>query len=140
MWLVEHRLVAFPETLKCGISAAAAGTIPTALLGCGPDSECLTCVCSRSFAHVGRLTVVTSEQEQAEMRLEFARLKQDHADFDAAINAMIATGCDPLRIQRMKKKKLALKTIENGIRTEKIGSRFWKKNVAFHLLYRMREG
>ena len=42
-----------------------------------------------------------SEQEQADIRLEFARLKQDHADFDAAIDAMIATGCDPLRIQRM---------------------------------------
>jgi hypothetical protein len=50
-----------------------------------------------------------SDQEQAETRLEFARLKQDHADFDAAINAMIAMGCDPLQIQRMKKKKLALK-------------------------------
>lgn len=50
-----------------------------------------------------------SEQEQAEVRLQFARLKQEHADFDAAINAMIATGCDPLQIQRMKKKKLALK-------------------------------
>lgn len=63
----------------------------------------------QSLAYVDQLTVVTSEQEQAEIRLEFARLKQDHADFDAAINAMIATGCDPLRIQRMKKKKLALK-------------------------------
>jgi len=50
-----------------------------------------------------------SEQEQAEIRLEFARLKQEHADFDAAINAMLATGCDPLQIQRMKKKKLAIK-------------------------------
>ncbi|MEQ1936722.1 YdcH family protein [Mesorhizobium sp. CN5-321] len=50
-----------------------------------------------------------SEQEQAEIRLEFARLKQEHTDFDAAINAMIATGCDPLQIQRMKKKKLAVK-------------------------------
>ncbi|WP_187968546.1 YdcH family protein [Aquibium microcysteis] len=50
-----------------------------------------------------------SEQEQAEIRLEFARLKQEHADFDAAINAMIATGCDPLQIQRMKKKKLVIK-------------------------------
>lgn len=50
-----------------------------------------------------------SDQEQAEIRLEFARLKQDHADFDAAINAMIATGCDTLQIQRMKKKKLTLK-------------------------------
>jgi hypothetical protein len=50
-----------------------------------------------------------SDQEQAEIRLEFARLKQEHADFDAAINAMIATGCDPLQVQRMKKKKLAIK-------------------------------
>ncbi|HWK15165.1 MAG TPA: YdcH family protein [Rhizobiaceae bacterium] len=49
------------------------------------------------------------EQEQADIRLEYARVKQEHADFDAAINAMIATGCDPLQIQRMKKKKLALK-------------------------------
>jgi hypothetical protein len=36
-------------------------------------------------------------------------LKQEHADFDAAINAMIAMGCDALQIQRMKKKKLAIK-------------------------------
>jgi hypothetical protein len=50
-----------------------------------------------------------SEQEQAAIRLEFARLKQEHADFDAAINAMIAIGCDALQIQRMKKKKLAIK-------------------------------
>ena len=50
-----------------------------------------------------------SEQDQADLRLEYARLKQDHADFDAAINAMLATGCDPLQIQRMKKKKLLLK-------------------------------
>jgi hypothetical protein len=54
-------------------------------------------------------TVDMSEQEQAEIRLEFARLKQEHADLDAAINAMIATGCDRLQVQRMKKKKLALK-------------------------------
>lgn len=50
-----------------------------------------------------------SDQEQTEIRLEYAKLKQDHTDFDAAINAMIATGCDPLQIQRMKKKKLHLK-------------------------------
>jgi len=50
-----------------------------------------------------------SDQEKAEIRLEFAKLKQEHADFDAAINAMIAVGCDPLQVQRMKKKKLSLK-------------------------------
>jgi hypothetical protein len=54
-------------------------------------------------------TVPMSDQEQTEIRLEYAKLKQDHTDFDAAINAMIAMGCDPLQIQRMKKKKLALK-------------------------------
>ena len=53
--------------------------------------------------------VTLLDQEQTEIRLEFAKLKQDHADFDAAINAMIAMGCDPLQIQRMKKKKLAFK-------------------------------
>lgn len=50
-----------------------------------------------------------SEQDQADIRLEHARIKQEHADFDTAINAMIAQGCDPLTIQRMKKKKLVLK-------------------------------
>ncbi len=49
------------------------------------------------------------DQEKAEIRLDYARLKQEHADFDAAINAMMAMGCDPLQIQRMKKKKLTLK-------------------------------
>ena len=50
-----------------------------------------------------------SDQEQAELRLQFARLKQEHADFDAAIEAMIKTGCDPIQVQRMKKKKLILR-------------------------------
>ena len=49
------------------------------------------------------------DQDQAELRLSAARLRQEHEDYDAAINAMIATGCDALRVQRMKKKKLALK-------------------------------
>ncbi|RKE83789.1 hypothetical protein DFO46_0545 [Rhizobium sp. AG855] len=50
-----------------------------------------------------------ADQEQADIRLSLARLRQEHEDYDAAINAMIATGCEALRIQRMKKKKLALK-------------------------------
>lgn len=50
-----------------------------------------------------------SDQDRAETRLEFARLKQEHEDFDAAINAMIATSCDALQVQRMKKKKLSIK-------------------------------
>ena len=50
-----------------------------------------------------------ADQDQAELRLAVARLRQEHEDYDAAINAMIQTGCEALRIQRMKKKKLILK-------------------------------
>jgi hypothetical protein len=50
-----------------------------------------------------------ADQEQADVRLSLARLRQEHEDYDAAINAMITVGCDALRIQRMKKKKLSIK-------------------------------
>lgn len=49
------------------------------------------------------------DQEQSALRLEAAKLRQEHEDFDVAINAMISTECEPLRIQRMKKKKLSIK-------------------------------
>jgi hypothetical protein len=52
---------------------------------------------------------LVADQEQAELRLQLARLRQEHTDFDAAINAMETTGCDRLQIQRMKKKKLFIK-------------------------------
>lgn len=58
-------------------------------------------------SHWGKKTM--ADQEQAEIRLSLARLRQEHEDYDAAINAMIQTGCDALRIQRMKKKKLVIK-------------------------------
>jgi hypothetical protein len=50
-----------------------------------------------------------SEQDQAEIRMMTAKIKQEHDDYHAAIDAMTAVGCDPLQIQRMKKKKLDLK-------------------------------
>lgn len=50
-----------------------------------------------------------SDQDQAEIRLALARLRQEHGDYDAALKALIAVGCDQLRIQRMKKKKLLVK-------------------------------
>ena len=50
-----------------------------------------------------------SDQDQAEVRLILARLRQEHSDYDSAIEAMLKTGCDTLQIQRMKKKKLTLK-------------------------------
>jgi hypothetical protein len=62
---------------------------------------------SRRQAEIGETGM--GDQEQAELRLQAARLRQEHEDYDAAIAAMLAYGCDALRIQRMKKKKLALK-------------------------------
>lgn len=50
-----------------------------------------------------------SDQDQADLRMAFARLKQEHADYDAAIDAMTAVGCNVMQIQRMKKKKLVIK-------------------------------
>jgi hypothetical protein len=50
-----------------------------------------------------------ADQEQAELHLKAARLRQEHEDYDAAIEAMIASGCNALRVQRMKKKKLGIK-------------------------------
>ncbi len=52
-----------------------------------------------------------ADQDQAELRMSAAKLRQEHEDYDAAINAMITVGCDALRIQRMKKKKLAIKDV-----------------------------
>ncbi|MEM8750882.1 MAG: DUF465 domain-containing protein [Pseudomonadota bacterium] len=49
------------------------------------------------------------DQDQAELKVRLAKLNLEHEDYHTAIDAMIAQNCDPLRIQRMKKKKLAIK-------------------------------
>ena len=53
--------------------------------------------------------VVSIDPEQAALRMKLARLRLEHEDQKAAIDAMIAQRCDPLAIQRMKKRKLDLK-------------------------------
>jgi len=52
----------------------------------------------------------TTFDETAELESELARLKQEHRDLDTAIDALesIVAG-DQLQIQRLKKRKLALK-------------------------------
>ena len=51
-----------------------------------------------------------SEEEEANIRRELTELRQEHRDLDAAITAMVDSGrTDTIRIQRMKKRKLALK-------------------------------
>ncbi len=51
-----------------------------------------------------------TDEEEREIRRELAELRQEHRDLDLAIDAMIESGtADTIRIQRMKKRKLALK-------------------------------
>jgi hypothetical protein len=57
-----------------------------------------------------------SEEEEARIRRELTELRQEHRDLDAAIAAMVESGrIDSIRIQRMKKRKLALKDRISGL-------------------------
>ena len=58
------------------------------------------------------------DQDQAALRMKLAQLQLEHDDFHVAIDAMIGQKCDPIRVQRMKKKKLELKD-----RIQKLSSR-----------------
>ena len=47
---------------------------------------------------------------EVQLQTELARLREEHRDLDAAINALEAiTAADQLQIQRLKKRKLFLK-------------------------------
>jgi hypothetical protein len=51
-----------------------------------------------------------SEEERAEFIGEVERLRQEHRDLDAAIDALMAVGAnDRLQLQRLKKRKLSLR-------------------------------
>ena len=51
-----------------------------------------------------------NEEERAEFAEEVERLRQEHRDLDAAIDALIALAAmDRLQLQRLKKRKLALR-------------------------------
>ncbi|MCI0599471.1 MAG: DUF465 domain-containing protein [Beijerinckiaceae bacterium] len=51
-----------------------------------------------------------SEEERALLQADFERLRQEHRDLDAAIEALLHLGTgDRLQIQRLKKRKLALR-------------------------------
>ena len=51
-----------------------------------------------------------TKEEERELREQLARLLQEHRDLDAAIAALqTSPGSDLLQVQRLKKRKLALK-------------------------------
>jgi hypothetical protein len=51
-----------------------------------------------------------TKEEESELRSQLARLRQEHRDLDAAIEALQGTpGSDIIQVQRLKKRKLALR-------------------------------
>ncbi len=51
-----------------------------------------------------------NEEEVNQIRQEMSRLRQEHRDLDSALEALVETGRgDHLTIQRLKKKKLAIR-------------------------------
>ncbi|HEY6705664.1 MAG TPA: DUF465 domain-containing protein [Xanthobacteraceae bacterium] len=51
-----------------------------------------------------------TEEDERELRLQLARLQQEHRDLDAAISALQhSPGSDLLQVQRLKKRKLHLR-------------------------------
>ena len=62
-----------------------------------------------SLSGFGSTATMTDEQ-QAELKAQLARLRQEHRDLDAAIEALQETpGSDILQVQRLKKRKLYLR-------------------------------
>jgi hypothetical protein len=56
------------------------------------------------------------DEEERELRVQLARLLQEHRDLDAAIAALQdSPGADILQVQRLKKRKLYLRDRINAI-------------------------
>ena len=54
--------------------------------------------------------VPLTPEQRATLGMELATKRQEHKDLDAAIHALVSAGSnDPMLVQRLKKKKLALK-------------------------------
>lgn len=53
--------------------------------------------------------VISIDPEEAARRMKVAQLRLYHDDLKLAIDAMTAQNCNPLAVQRMKKRKLELK-------------------------------
>lgn len=56
------------------------------------------------------MTLAMTRDEESELRIELARLEQEHRDLDAAIEALAASpAADLIQVQRLKKRKLNLR-------------------------------
>ena len=67
-------------------------------------------VASPANAVPGPIGKAMTDEEERELMAQLARLRQEHRDLDAAIEALhISPGSDLLQIQRLKKRKLVLR-------------------------------
>lgn len=77
----------------------------TVVLGSGPTKSP-----AESASEAIRAAAVMKDEEESDLKTELARLRQEHRDLDAAIEALHnAPGSDLLQVQRLKKRKLVLR-------------------------------
>lgn len=62
------------------------------------------------FLQLITIRAAMKNEEERELRMELERLRQEHRDLDAAIDALMgASGYDRLQVQRLKKRKLQIR-------------------------------
>jgi hypothetical protein len=65
---------------------------------------------SRVVIEALRAAAAMKQEDESELKAQLARLRQEHRDLDAAIEALHSTpGSDLLQVQRLKKRKLLLR-------------------------------
>jgi hypothetical protein len=65
---------------------------------------------AQAAEQVLRAAAAMTPEDDSELRAQLARLRQEHRDLDAAIEALHnAPGADLLQVQRLKKRKLMLR-------------------------------
>jgi hypothetical protein len=67
-------------------------------------------ILGEGLGHSGFTQDSMKNEEERELRVELERLRQEHRDLDAAIDALLAIpGYDRLQVQRLKKRKLQIR-------------------------------
>ena len=74
--------------------------------GCAPVVE----GAAKEAIEALRIAAAMNQEDESELRSQLARMRQEHRDLDAAIEALHnVAGSDLLQVQRLKKRKLHLR-------------------------------
>jgi hypothetical protein len=80
------------------------------LRGPATDGDNRSVQVSRAAGSTRWMRAAMTKEERRELEAALARLRQEHRDLDAAIDALHSSpGSDILQVQRLKKRKLQLK-------------------------------